>query len=443
MGDASSTAPYWEQLTPTQELDFTFAFENQRFSDYAVEVTTSSAPVASCYDAIKDEFSQQRHLELDATPFSFETVTSASNGNGTLHEVSYGETSFRSATEDDEASGEPESQLFRVPVNSVIVSSKSLYFRRMIDSGQFESTRTLPLRIHRQELPSLMLAMRWLYGGSVRFEHIPLPDLGRLLLVADRLQVPSLVRATIQHCTGRKLTVEAATMFLDLPEYLEPLSFTLLDLCADFLEARFAHLDMLRLDDKLRAQFMRLSWRGLAVLLHSEKVSVQSENTVFILLQCWAKSQGLEQEAFHEEPHNLLLSSLRYAYMSQEFLNDKVAAAECMQCDTAHKLVNEAKVFRAAPQSFRERLVQDATHVRFQERPKPPPHVLELIDPCVGQQPELASAGMSNWLGGLLGCYLWGQIEPLSGTPHGPPPNGKAQPQPQVLRIAQVPDANP
>lgn len=452
---------YWELLTPERERDVLYAFENARFSDYTLEVIVTGSDLSSGSYPL-----QQLRLAgagAPAEPGHFTTVScdgpeadgdhcSSDGGSSSPHdsaasdtlepagspgvlrraiqyEAGAGSSPIAAATSTsgmvawDEA-GEPDRQVFRIPFNSVVVSSRSLYFREALASGMYAKTRVLPLELDRRELPSFMLALRWLYGGEPRYEATPLPELVQLLLVADRLQAPSLVKETIQHLERRPLNTEAGTLVLSLPARLKPLLGYLLASVADFVQARFGHLDLVAKDEKLRSQFCSLPLPAVETVLYSPTVTVRSEDTAFQLLQAWADAQELEAEEFEQPPIQSLLGALRYAFMSPEFLSETVTSSAFMQGSHAHKLINEGTVFRTAPPSYRERLSAEADHLRFQQRPHPPLDVLEVVDPEAAKaaapaDPELEPQQAAGFFS-MFSCMVWGHPTAAPQAPAAP-----------------------
>ena len=182
---------------------------------------------------------------------------------------------------DNSVSGEPSSQLnqCKIFVHSFFLAVQSSYFRALFCSGMKEShSKEVTMRVSESELQAHLTLIEAMYRLDVLndkdYHHVL-----QVLVLADKYDVNRVLKKCKYTLMSTLLTLEKCVRILDvvndLPEFTD-----LIGLVEEFLMKEFTPLDKTWTVNK----FLDLSEASLRLLLSSNELAVQSENTVFVAL---------------------------------------------------------------------------------------------------------------------------------------------------------------
>ena len=223
--------------------------------------------------------------------------------------------------EDDEnKASEIEDDADKFPVRKLYVhsqwlSAQSSYFRALFYSGMKETySEEVVMKVYDHEFEAHLVLIEAMYKLDV-LDDKDYRLIVQVLVLANKYDVP----LVIKKC---KYVLLATTPSLEMCEYilLETEHLTEMDDVNDMLEAYFVK-EFTPIDKTwTREKFTGLSKLALKLLLKSDSLSTQSENTIFVALMKWV---GLNIP-YYEFSVCDLLHLVRFEFLSVDFLYDVV-----------------------------------------------------------------------------------------------------------------------
>ncbi len=199
-------------------------------------------------------------------------------------------------------------------VHSSLLAVHSSYFRSLFYSGMKEThSKEVVMRIHQSELPAHLILIEAIYRLEV-LDDKECSLVVEVLALADKYDV----NLVFKKC---KYVLLSSSISLEDCEYIVKITSGIPD-CGDILDAmeKFLVTEFSPLDKTWQSEkFHELSKVSLKLLLGSDRLVVDSENTVFIALMEW-----IDRHLDEIRDGRSLLSLVRFELMTVGFMYDIV-----------------------------------------------------------------------------------------------------------------------
>eukprot|EP01083_Nonionella_stella_P084348 233463_1 len=235
-----------------------------------------------------------------------------------------------------------------IHVSKLLLSSRSGYFKLLFSSKFAESRqKVIDIVVPPGERILCEELIRYIYAGCPKtFPTISTAsDLVKMLMIADRFDVPFAIRTACEMLAGIELSVNACQSLCSLPE-----SVTLTSHFASLhrhvvavLSKKFQKIGNVLKSDELREEFMGLDAKTASLVLKHPELEAQSENNIWCLLDRWyTHSPGRDISP--------LIGSIRFREMTSCYLVDVVTwSALYKENADIRKDVDDAIHFLALP----------------------------------------------------------------------------------------------
>ena len=229
----------------------------------------------------------------------------------------------------DEKSVQAQIKKHKIFVHSCWLAVQSPYFKALFYSGMKESfSKEVVMKISENELKAHLTLIEAMYcmevlddkDYSLVLQVLVLANMYDVALVFKKCNyVLMSTSLTLESCEGILQTVKDLPGCTDLQSVLEK-----------FLVKEFTPFDQTWILDK----FISLSEASLRLLLSSNHLPVQCENTIFVALMKWIDVNLITDSKWCYLPQSTLLQLVRFELMTIDFLCDVVchhAVAKRMQ----------------------------------------------------------------------------------------------------------------
>ena len=226
----------------------------------------------------------------------------------------------KSSNEDDEnktseiIDDEKKFEVRKLFVHSQWLSVQSPYFKALFYSGMKETySKEVVMKIYEHELEAHLVLIEAMYRLDVLNDK-EYRLIVQVLILANKYDVPLLIKKC-------KYVLMATTPSLEMSEYIlqETEHLTEMNLVHDmlqtFLVKEFTPFDEIWTTEK----FTDLSKAAVRLLLKSDDLATESENTIFVALMKWVRGHWFD---LHDKCD--LLDVVRFELMSADFLYDVV-----------------------------------------------------------------------------------------------------------------------
>ncbi|XP_059442586.1 BTB/POZ domain-containing protein POB1-like isoform X2 [Corylus avellana] len=373
------------------DLDFSFAFNNNNFSDRVLKIETipdlserksNDKGCTSIAILARNKKRQREEIKKETVDFpNYGERILNCNVPDTKDGVSYGNEDVEDmATIEEVPSGDEAAlgndslwkmdcetvlRVIILHISSPILAAKSPFFYKLLSNGMRESEQQhVTLRIHSSEEAAVMDLLNFMYSNTLP-TRTP-PALLDVLMAADKFEVASCIRYCSRSLQNLPMTCVSALHYLDLPstvsmaDAVQPLA----DAAKQFLAARFK--DMTKFQDEL----LNLPLAGIEAVLSSDDLQVCSEDSIYDFVLKWARIHYPKLEDRREILDSRLSHLIRFPYMTCQKLK-KVLACNDFFPEVASKVVLGALLFKAeAPYRQRSLAAKEdsATCHQFVER---------------------------------------------------------------------------
>eukprot|EP01114_Cavostelium_apophysatum_P023052 TRINITY_DN8566_c0_g1_i1.p1 TRINITY_DN8566_c0_g1~~TRINITY_DN8566_c0_g1_i1.p1 ORF type:complete len:429 (+),score=96.75 TRINITY_DN8566_c0_g1_i1:77-1363(+) len=219
---------------------------------------------------------------------------------------------------EDSSSSKPEaiseSQRFdeEIHANKLLLVAQSKVFMAMFGSGMRESNQQkVKIFVDKENQSAFRDLIRFMYTGE--FQSKSIDELFKILVLADQYEISDVTNSISQLLCTSSLTLETCCKYLKFVGQFEfSHSFgQLFSLCCAFLEKTFESFD----DRWNSDEFLKLNHQAVELLLKSDKCKVFSENTVFQALDNWFRVKP--SRAVHRKQ---LYQFVKFHHMTSEYL---------------------------------------------------------------------------------------------------------------------------
>ncbi len=201
-------------------------------------------------------------------------------------------------------------------VHSSWLAVHSSYFKALFHSGMKEThSKEVVMKIRRSELQAHLTLIEAIYKLDILNDK-ECSLVVDVLTLADKYDVNLVFKKCKYVLTSISISQEKCEYILKVVSAI-PNCTDVLDAMEKFLVKEFSPLDKTWLLKK----FQTLSKASLKLLLGSDQLAVQSENTVFVALMEWIDSNKFGSIA--DDGHSLL-SLVRFELMTVDFMYDIV-----------------------------------------------------------------------------------------------------------------------
>ncbi|XXG82253.1 hypothetical protein AAC387_Pa10g0241 [Persea americana] len=376
------------------DISFSFAFDNDLFSDRVLRIEIMSGPPENKSDGDgcssildwarnrkrrREEIKKENAAELAL--YREEHILSC-NQPDTEEGVAYenpDEEAVAMIEEDSPPSGDEAAQsddsswsmdcstvlkVKDIHISSPILAAKSPFFYKLFSNGMQESQqRNITIRINASEEGAFMELLGFIYRGAL--STTTPPALLDVLMAADKFEVASCMRHCCRLLRNLPMTPESALLYLELPsnvliaDAVQPLT----DAAKQYLATRYKDIS------KYQEEVLNLPLAGIEAIFCSDDLQVASEDNVYELLLRWARAHYPKLEERREVLGSRLGRLIRFPFMTCRKLK-KVLTCNDFDHDLASKVVLEALFFKAeTPHRQRTLASEDSpTNKRFVER---------------------------------------------------------------------------
>ena len=200
-------------------------------------------------------------------------------------------------------------------VHSQWLSVQSPYFKALFYSGMKETySKEVVMKIHEHELEAHLVLIEAMYKPNVLKDkdyHL----IVQVLILANKYDVPLLIKKCKSVLMATTPSLEMCEYILKETEHLTEMNLVH-DMLQTFLVKEFSPIEKTWMSEK----FTKLSKAALRLLFKSDDLATQSENTIFVALMKWVRSNI----PFYEREKCDLLDVVRFELMSADFLYDIV-----------------------------------------------------------------------------------------------------------------------
>ena len=214
-------------------------------------------------------------------------------------------------------------------VHSQWLSVQSSYFKALFYSGMKETySKEVIMKIYEHELEAHLVLIEAMYKPDV-LKDKDYRLIVQVLILANKYDVPLVTIRCKSVLTATAGSLEICEYILQQTEHLTEMN----DVLQKFLVKEFTQFDKTWKTEK----FTALSEGALRLLLKSDDLAIQSENTIFVALMKWVRS-NISDEALDKCD---LLDLVKFEFMSVNFLYDVVqhhTVASMMPGFTKHLL---------------------------------------------------------------------------------------------------------
>ena len=200
-------------------------------------------------------------------------------------------------------------------VHSQWLSVQSTYFKALFYSGMKETySKEVVMKIYEHELEAHLVLIEAMYKPDVLKDknyHL----IVQVLILANKYDVSLLIKKCKSVLTATTPSLKMSEYILQETEHLTEMALVY-DMLQTFLVKEFSPFDEIWTTKK----FTDLSEAAVRLLLKSDELATQSENTIFVALMKWVRS-NISHEALHKCD---LLDVVKFEFMSINFLYDVV-----------------------------------------------------------------------------------------------------------------------
>ncbi|GAQ80020.1 BTB/POZ/Kelch-associated protein [Klebsormidium nitens] len=204
-------------------------------------------------------------------------------------------------------------------------------------------------------------AIRFIFCGHVASKSVI--ELIRLILVADRFEIPSCVQGACDALAGGVLQAQKGSPWgvvkclLALPDSVRTHK-TVSELLVKAQKLMSEYYKDFQARAAAPGGLSELSEAGLQMVLASDDLEVESEADVFDAVCAWVRARFKDADT-RAAAMAQLAPFVRFAWIPPEKLEEYFKSDE-MQSDACQKLLTEALLFRCSPKDARARLVERA-----------------------------------------------------------------------------------
>ena len=200
-------------------------------------------------------------------------------------------------------------------VHSQWLSVQSTYFKALFFSGMKETySKEVVMKIHEHELEAHLVLIEAMYRLDVLNDK-EYRLITQVLVLANKYDVPLLIKKCKYVLLATTPSLEMCEYILQQTEHLTEMNLVY-DMLQTFLVKEFTPFDETWKTEK----FTDLSKAAVKLLLKSDDLATQSENTIFVALMKWVNVYF----HFFELNNCDMLDVLRFEFMSVDFLYDVV-----------------------------------------------------------------------------------------------------------------------
>ena len=200
-------------------------------------------------------------------------------------------------------------------VHSQWLSVQSPYFKALFFSGMKETySKEVVMKIYEHELEAHLALIEAMYKLDVLNDK-EYRLIVQVLVLANKYDVPLVMKKCKYFLASTTPSLEMSEHILKETEHLTEMDLVY-DMLQTFLVKEFTPIEKTWTTMK----FIKLSKAALRLLLKSDDLATESENTIFVALMKWVRSKGL----FYEIVKCDLLDVVRFELMSADFLYDIV-----------------------------------------------------------------------------------------------------------------------
>ena len=234
----------------------------------------------------------------------------------------------------------------KISVHRCVLAARSAYFKAMFTNGLAESNQRL-VHIRDMDYDVLSSVVAYCYFSDF---SIPASTVLPLLIASDLLQMDSL----FQECSEFLETQLHPGNVLSLREHARLHNCQrLFKICSDFVFHNFKEVSE-------REEFFDLPSDQLLEMVADDQLRVTSEEEVYCAVTRWV---------YHDLEHRRgcfaqLMSHVRLAFVSAEFLRNEVERETLIQCEEdCQSFLAEARLYKSSPEK--------RGHLRRSQRTRP------------------------------------------------------------------------
>lgn len=234
---------------------------------------------------------------------------------------------------------ENEAKLF---VHASWLAVHSSYFRSLFYCGMKESrTKEVVMKVYQSELQAHLLLIEAMYKPDV-LDDKECRLVVQVLVLANKYDVNIVFKKCKYVLISTSISLPDCEYILEYVSHI-PDCVDIRKAMETFLVKEFNPLDNVWQSKKFR----KLSKKSLKLLLRSDKLMVQSENTVFTALMHWVKLHIEEMSR-----KSAILSLVRFEFMTVDFLYDVVRHhPTAKDMNGFHELLQNGFAYHALPPS--------------------------------------------------------------------------------------------
>ena len=199
-------------------------------------------------------------------------------------------------------------------VHSQWLSVQSTYFKALFFSGMKETySKEVVMKIYEHELEAHLVLIEAMYKLDVLNDK-EYRLIVQVLVLANKYDVPLVIKKCKYVLLATTPSLETCEYILKETEHLTEMNLVY-DVLQTFLVKEFTPFDEIWTTEK----FTDLSKAAVRLLLKSDDLATESENTIFVALMKWVRGHWFD---LHDKCD--LLDVVRFELMSADFLYDVV-----------------------------------------------------------------------------------------------------------------------
>ncbi|XP_076950226.1 BTB/POZ domain-containing protein POB1-like [Bidens hawaiensis] len=226
-------------------------------------------------------------------------------------------------------------------ISSPILAARSPFFYKLFTNGMKESEeRDVTLRINASEKAAFMELLNFMYSNNLTFTTVT--ALLDVLVIADKFDVPSCVRYCGHLLRNLPMEPKSVLLYLDLPStILTAEGLRSLTVAAKQFYA-VHYKDITKYQDEIH----RLPLESVEAIISSDDLKVATEDDVYVFVIKWARTHYPEREDHRIILMSRIAKFIRFPYMTHGMLTNLLTCNE-FDPEFAQEVVTEAISFNA------------------------------------------------------------------------------------------------
>lgn len=206
----------------------------------------------------------------------------------------------------------------------------------------------MEIHLTEQEIPLMLEMLSFIYKGFTSPQVSESFELTlQLLVLTDRFGVKECYNSCMERLNNylQKVTAKEALLFLELPKFIQELpALKTLNLVSGACLAE--HYGPL-LSQPESEEFLNLSKPGLELLLKTDNLDVDSEETVYLAIISWVRRNYGDLES-RKRVLASFLNDIRFPWMTASFIKGTVMSSDELQSESCQKVIVSSLLFKAA-----------------------------------------------------------------------------------------------